>query len=86
MTLSSDKPCWEIMECENFAHCPAKKNLEKTCWDIVSELEDYRKAFKICQKCIVYKLKVENSALTSEEIQALKGKKDRCVLDLPPKK
>jgi hypothetical protein len=72
--------CWEIMQCEDSEDCPAKKNLDKPCWEIVAELGDYRAACDICRDCIVHVLKAGTSALSSEEIRSIVEIKTSCML------
>ena len=67
--------CWEIMQCENPDACPAKKNPEKSCWEIANEADDYRKANNICSDCIVYVLKAGHSVLSRQEINKVMNKK-----------
>ena len=80
MGSRSDCYCWEIMQCDNPDDCPAKNNPGKACWEIASELDDYRKANNICRDCIVYVLKVSNSILTNQEIENIIEKKTSCKL------
>ena len=80
MVPKSDLPCWEIMKCEGTDDCPARKNPDMNCWEIASEVDDYRKAFNICKDCIVYMLKAENSGLTKQEMQTIIQQKRECVL------
>jgi hypothetical protein len=80
MVPKSDLPCWEIMKCEGTENCPARKHPDMNCWEIASEVDDYRKAFNICKDCIVYMLKAENSVLTRQEMQTIIQQKRECVL------
>ena len=80
MVPKSDLPCWEIMKCEGTDDCPARKHPDMNCWEIASELDDYRKAFNICNDCIVYMLKADNSVLTKQEMQTIIQQKRECVL------
>lgn len=80
MVTNSDLPCWEIMKCEGTDDCPARKHPDLNCWEIASEMDDYRKAFNICQDCIVYMLKAENTVLTKQEMQTIMEQKNDCVL------
>jgi hypothetical protein len=67
------------MQCENPTDCPAKKNPKKPCWEIASELDDYRKAFNICRDCVVHLLKLDNS-LSNQEINEIMRTKTNCAL------
>lgn len=80
MIPNSDWPCWEIMKCEGTDDCPARKRPELNCWDIASEMDDYRKAFDICKDCIVYMLKAEDTVLTKQERQTIIDRKNECAL------
>ena len=73
-------PCWKIMNCDAGQTCPAKCHPETPCWEIASELNDYRAAMHICEDCIVHMLKAENSVLSNEEMETIINKKTNCVL------
>jgi len=73
--------CWEIMQCENSYNCPARKNPEKPCWEIASELDDFRNASNICRDCIVHLLKLGNSLSTQEMKDIVKTKKSCTLAD-----
>jgi len=75
-----DWPCWKIMNCDTAQECPAKSRPEIPCWEIASELNDYRTAMDICQDCIVHILKTEDSALSIEEMQTIMNHKINCAL------
>ena len=75
MYHKSDIPCWEIMKCEGTESCPARKSQDTPCWEIARDLDDYRSAFNICNDCLVYMLKHENSVLSQQEIQTIIEKK-----------
>jgi len=68
------------MKCADPDSCSAKKQPEKVCWEIVSELDDYRKAMKVCHDCIVYILKAEKAFLSEKEIKKILNKKQECPL------
>ena len=80
MIPNSDWPCWEIMKCEGTDDCPARKRPDLNCWDIASEMDDYRKAFDICKDCIVFMLKAEDTVLTKQEVQNIMDQKNGCTL------
>ncbi len=79
MGSRSDLFCWEIMQCENSSNCPARKNPEKNCWEIASELDDFRNASNICRDCIVHLLKLGN-ALSNQEMKNIVKTKKSCIL------
>ena len=69
--------CWEIMQCENSDDCPAKKNLEKPCWEIARNSDDYTSVNNICRDCIVHVLKAENTVLSKQQIRKVMDKKTK---------
>jgi hypothetical protein len=68
------------MQCENSDDCPAKNNVDKPCWEIARESDDYRKAHNICRDCIVHVLKAGDSVLSKQEIHKIMEKKVSCKL------
>ena len=68
------------MNCDTAQNCPAKSRPETPCWEIAGELNDYRMALDICNDCVVYMLKVENSILSEQEMQSIMNHKTNCVL------
>ena len=73
-------PCWKIMNCDPAQKCAAKSFPDTPCWELASELNDYRTAMDICDDCIVYMLKAENSILSKQEIQTIMNHKTNCAL------
>lgn len=80
MIPSNEWPCWRLMGCDNKESCPALQAPEKSCWQVASELDDYRSAFKICQDCIVFMLKNNESSLSEQEVHTIMERKVACVL------
>ncbi len=72
--------CWDIANCQKKDQCPAGRQEDKECWDVVREMDDYRSSMKVCEDCLVYLCKEKNSVLTSEEAAAILSKKGVCVL------
>ncbi len=70
-----DLACWEIMGCSQKESCLAAKNPDRPCWMIAGEQNDYRSAFAVCQDCVVFMLKHENTTLSGEEIHAIMDRK-----------
>jgi hypothetical protein len=69
------------MQCDKSENCPAKKNPEMPCWEIVREInDDYRNFFNICRDCIVHVLKAENSVLSNQEIETIVEAKINCKI------
>lgn len=80
MIPSNEWPCWQLMKCDNKESCPAWQEPEKSCWQIASDLDDYRNAFKICQDCIVFMLKNGASVLSEQEVHTIMERKVACAL------
>ena len=80
MGENCDWPCWKIMNCDTAKNCPAKKYPDTPCWEIASELNDYRTVMDICNDCVVHMLKTENSALSKQEMQSIMNQKTNCAL------
>ena len=80
MIPSNEWPCWKLMGCDNKESCPARQESEKSCWQVVRELDDYRNAFKICQDCIVFMLKNGKSSLSEQEVHTIMERKAAGVL------
>ena len=80
MVTNSDLPCWEIMKCEGTDDCAARKLPDLNCEEIEREMDDYRKAFNICQDYIVYMLKAENTVLTKQEMQTIMKQKSASLI------
>jgi hypothetical protein len=68
------------MQCEGTEDCPARKRPDLNCWELASEMDDYRKAFNVCKDCIVYMLKVDNTVLSDQEMQTILKQKSECAL------
>lgn len=81
MNMTSGRHCWEITRCEAKEYCLAYKRPDVACWDLVNELNDYRRIYKVCEDCIVYISKQENSFLSVQEIEAIMAHKGICPLD-----
>ena len=62
-------PCWVIMNCADNNKCPAKDQPHRDCWEIFSEVD--RKAFNICQDCLVYLSRQEESILSKKEMDQI---------------
>lgn len=74
MSLNSEWPCWEIMQCnpENARQCPAYQS-SSPCWDVMRKIDAY--SFNICQDCLVYVIKQKDSMLSKEEIMDIMQRK-----------
>jgi len=80
MGQNCDWPCWKIMNCDTSKECLAKSRPETPCWEIASELNDYRQVLEICKDCVVQLLKGGNSILTDQEMESIMMHKANCVL------
>ena len=69
MSPYSKLPCWVIMNCADNKRCPAKEMPHRDCWEIFSEVD--RKAFNICQDCLVYLSRQEESILSRKEMDQI---------------
>lgn len=80
MASTNEWHCWEITKCGRKEGCSARQHLDTPCWEIASNLGDYRSNFNICKDCIVYVSKEGESELSEEEIRQILEKKGVCVL------
>ncbi|MEJ2134195.1 MAG: hypothetical protein P8X86_02980 [Desulfofustis sp.] len=69
MSPYSELPCWVIMNCGDNNKCPAKEQPQLNCWDIFSEVDE--KVFNICQDCLVYLSRQEESILSRQEMDQI---------------
>ncbi|MBT8347775.1 MAG: hypothetical protein KJO60_06325 [Desulfofustis sp.] len=69
MSPYAELPCWVIMNCADNSRCPAKEQPHRDCWEIFSEFD--RKAFNICQDCLVYLSRQEESILSRNEMDQI---------------
>lgn len=79
MSLRTEWPCWEIMNCNESQRCPARENTSKLCFEIIEEFDSY--SFNICRDCLVYIAKQENSKFSTEELLSIMAQKGVQVLD-----
>nr|MBF0221081.1 hypothetical protein [Desulfobulbaceae bacterium] len=70
--------CWDIMNCHDES-CVVRGMVDKECWEIVAELEDYRAEFDVCADCLVYVLKTGSITLSDQEVAVMAASKS-CVL------
>ena len=80
MEQNCEWPCWKIMNCEASRKCQAKSRPETPCWEIASELNDYRHAMGICNDCVVHMLKGENTVLSKKEMESIMTQRVNCAL------
>ena len=79
VSVSSQYSCWEIMQCGN-QRCAARIQRNAPCWEIASQLDDYRTALNVCSDCIVYLSHHKNSILSAKEIDEILKQKGVCIL------
>jgi len=77
-----ERPCWEIIGCDNSECCVARNSIGdgRPCWEVASELNDYRSALNVCKDCLVYVSKEGISGLSEEELARIIAAKRDCVL------
>jgi len=86
MSIRSEMPCWEIMQCNKKQICFFAGDDKIECWELVKENDPY--SFHICADCLVYLAKHSDSILTEEEFcfileQRKKGIQRESKLNLP---
>ena len=79
MTLISEWRCWQIMQCNPEARCPAKETLGEECWDIMGSHNPC--AFNICRDCLVYVVKKKDPSLSPEEVVNILTRKGICFAE-----
>ena len=80
MSPFKDWSCWEIIKCEQPDECPVRKQASTPCWEVASQMDDYRSVLNICKDCLVYVSKQKDSVLTEDEIFSILQTKNDCVL------
>lgn len=82
MKRVNQKACWEIMLCKTPEKCVVQKQKDAACWDTAQAQNDYRFALNICQDCIVYLLRQNNTAFAKQQMsQILQERKSCCNFD-----
>ncbi len=69
MSMPTELPCWEIVQCNKRYQCQIESEVKKDCWDLVRE--DDACSFHICIDCLVYLAKQEDSLFTKEEFSSI---------------
>jgi hypothetical protein len=77
--ISRNIPCWKITNCRRNECCLMQYEGEQQCWEFASELDDYRSAMNVCEDCIVFVTKQNDSVLSETEIAQIMEKKG-CIL------
>ncbi len=69
MSIQSEMPCWEIIQCNKKATCLLAEDEKNRCWELVKD--DDACSFHICVDCLVYLAKHEDSILTEKDFHSL---------------
>lgn len=72
-------PCWKITNCRREECCLAEYAGDKQCWEVASDLDDYRSVMNVCSDCIVFISRQNSSVLSEQEIMGIMEKKG-CIL------
>ncbi len=75
MVANSALRYWGIKKCKEVVDFSTKEYPEKSCWEMASEVGDFRSAFNICEDCIVYLLKSGTTLLSEKKIFSI-GKRE----------
>lgn len=71
--------CWDIMQCQKTSNCPAGRNPGTPCWEIASQLNDYRSSMNVCEDCIVFVSKQEDTVLAEQELKDILKQRGVCA-------
>ena len=82
MSPFSQLPCWIIMNCAEDKECPAKLNPHKNCWELFRDVDV--SAFNICQDCLVFISRQENSVVSNQEMEQIMIGKGIDITNLAP--
>ena len=64
-----DQFCWEIIQCDNKTSCPARLDAKKPCWAVMEEHNSFQCHYGLCEECIVYISKSQNSMFSRKELE-----------------
>ncbi len=64
-----DQFCWEIIQCGNKESCPAQSEKQKPCWEVIEEHNSFQCQYGLCEECIVYLGKSNNSIFSRKEFE-----------------
>lgn len=78
MVVNSSLWYWGFKKCKETVSFSTKEYPEKPCWEIASEVGDFRSAFNICEDCIVFVLKNRTTLLSDMEIHSIGNRKVSC--------
>jgi hypothetical protein len=77
MSVQSEIPCWEIIQCNKKETCLFAENDKKSCWEMVGN--DDACSFHVCIDCLVYLAKHKDSPLTKETFRYILNKRKNIV-------
>ena len=69
---------WGIKKFKVVVGFSTKKYPEKSCWEMASEVGDFRSEFNICEDCIVFILKNGSTHLSKKELHSLRDRGISC--------
>jgi hypothetical protein len=78
MVANSALRSWEFKECKEVVGFSTTEYPEKHCWEMASEVGDFRCAFNICEDCIVFVLKSGTTLLSEKEIRSIGNREVSC--------
>ena len=78
MDTVAQMACWEIMGCGRKDACPTWLQAPTPCWEIVSEMDDYRNALNVCADCVVYVLNHDATVFSEHELNCIKARNSTC--------
>ena len=68
----------EFEESKGVVGFSINENPEKPCWEMASEIGDFRSAINICEDCIVFLLKNGATLLSEKEIRSIGNREVSC--------
>lgn len=77
MSVQSEIPCWEIIQCNKKETCVFAENDKKPCWEMVGN--DDACSFHVCIDCLVYLAKHKDSPLTEETFHYILNKRKNTI-------
>ena len=78
MSANNTQRYWEFEKSKRVVGLSIKKYPEKPCWEMASDVGDFRSAFNICADCIVFLLRNGTSLLSEEQICSLGDREVMC--------
>jgi hypothetical protein len=69
---------WGTKKCKEVVGFSTEEYPEKPCWELASEVGDFRSVFNICEDCIVFILKNGTTILSEEEIRSIGNREISC--------